>query len=121
MPNFLRFLCIAFAVLLISHAAMAPLIEDGFWWLLPIAIDGSLLWLLWAFCHRKPNTLSKLSTYCAAAAVLCIVFSAFTDVYGKWELMVQVQLLAEAAVCFALFIALRANSTKSWFNGTSAT
>jgi hypothetical protein len=115
MPRTLRFLCIAFSVLLLIHACLAPFVENGFWFLLPVAIDILLLWLIWAFSRRQSGTLPWLSTYCLVAFFMGMLFHPFSDEYGEWAWVMQIQFVAEAIVCLSLFFALRMQSTKSWF------
>ena len=121
MPLAIRLLCVALSMLLVAHACLAPFVNEGLLFILPLATDALLLWLLWAFSHRRPGTLACLSTYCIMAVVFGLIFSPFSSEYGQWAWVVQSQFVAEAFVNLALFVALRAKSTKSWFHGTSET
>jgi hypothetical protein len=121
MPPMLRTLCVALAVLVVAHACLAPVVEEGALFLLPVVIDASLIWLLWAFSRRRAGTLSWLSTYCIVAVIISILFSPFSSEYGRWSLVVESQFIAEAVVCVALFFALRMQSTKSWFHAAAET
>ena len=113
MPSIVRLLCIALAVLLVVHACLAPFVEEGLLFFLPVAIDASLLWLLWAFAQRRPGTLSWLSMYCIVAIIFSVLFSPFASEYGQWAGAVRSQFVAESLVCLALFFALRRQSTKA--------
>ena len=121
MPIALRILCSALAVLLVIHACLAPFVEEGWIFLLPVTIDASLLGLLWAFSRRRQGTLSWLSIYCIVGLAFAVLFSPFSGEYGSWEPVVQVQLVCEAVVLLALYIVLRRQSTKTWFHGPSET
>ena len=121
MPLAIRVLCIALSILLAMHACLAPLVEESFLFLLPMAIDASLIWLIWAFSRRRSGTLSWLSTYCVVAVVISVLFSPFSSEYGQWTWVIQTQFVSEALVCLALFFALRTQSAKSWFHGQTET
>lgn len=116
MPIVLRVLCTVLSLLLVVHAALTPFVEEGLLFLLPVAIDAGLLWLLWAFSRRRPGTSSLLSTISIVTVVCSLLFSPFFSEYGAWALAVRTQSTVETATWLALFFVLRMQSTKSWFN-----
>jgi hypothetical protein len=118
MPLLLRLLCIVLSILFIAQAALAPVVEEGLYFLVIFAGNGVLLWLLWAFWNRRESTLSWLSIYSAIAVLFGVIFIPLTTDLGPWTWLFQAQLIAETAVCLALSIVLRRDSTKSWFHGT---
>jgi uncharacterized membrane protein HdeD (DUF308 family) len=118
MPLLLRLLCIALSILFVAQAALSPVVEEGFYFLVIFALNGGLLWLLWAFWNRRESTLSWLSIYSAIAVLFGVVFIPLTTDLGPWTWLFQAQLIAETVVCLALCIVLRRDSTKSWFHGT---
>lgn len=117
MPPVLRALCVALSVLLAVHACTSPFVEEGMTFLFSIAVDSVVLWLIWAFTRRQPNTLIVLSAYCVVANSFSLLFFPRADEYGHFLWLVRAQFVSEFIVCAALFVVLRQPSTASWFAG----
>ncbi len=120
MPRSLKLLCVAYVVLLVLHAALAPFVEQGMEFVFPLVIDTGLVWLFWAFAHRHPWTIKWLSIYCGVVLVIHPLFAIVADAKTRYETAQVAVLWIEMALAVSMLIVLRRNSTKAWFYAPSA-
>lgn len=116
MPTRLRVLCTFLALQLVFHAALSPTIEEGYLFLLPVAVDIVFLWMLWDFVRRRPGAASNLSTLCIVAVVMGVIFGPFVSDYGDRAWIVGAQIVVESVTWLCLYFALRMPSTKAWLS-----